>query len=88
MANDKKHYQDQEVIEPGDRRYKDDDYFRNQHDRDARDPYYNEDMDGGRRIYVQRYGGCGGTGCMSGCLFSIIISILLTFILNFFLHFI
>ena len=38
MANDNKHYQDQEVIEPGDRRYKDDDYFRNQHDRDARDP--------------------------------------------------
>ncbi|MCU5747112.1 hypothetical protein N9R04_10620 [Staphylococcus sp. SQ8-PEA] len=66
--------EDHEVIEPGDKRYKDDSYFKNQ------EPHRYEEED--PNIYIRNYGCTSGPGCMGGCLFSIIISILLTWLLN------
>ncbi|MCJ1656880.1 hypothetical protein MT340_010080 [Staphylococcus sp. NRL 16/872] len=60
-----------EVIDPSDRRYKDDNYFRNEKDED----------ENFSSIHY-RYG-CGCPfGCLSSIFISVILSILLTFLLN------
>ncbi len=60
-----------EVIDPNDRRYKDDDYFNHSHPND-------------RAQYSVRYR--YGCGCPFGCLSSIVISILLSIIFTFLLN--
>lgn len=60
-----------EVIDPEDRRYKDDNYF-NGNDHNERNNYS-----------IRYHYGCG---CPFGCLFSLIISILLSIIFTFLLN--
>ncbi|WP_154836513.1 hypothetical protein [Staphylococcus sp. Marseille-Q1834] len=60
-----------EVIDPSDRRYKDDNYFKNEKD----------DFEHSSPIHYQY--GCGCPfGCLSSIFISVILSILLTFLLN------
>ncbi|MBU8680010.1 hypothetical protein QI037_04530 [Staphylococcus saprophyticus] len=66
-----------EVIDPNDRRYKDEDYFKN-----PKQPDYSHSNQAFH--YSKNIGcGCGPFGCLSGCITLILLSSLITFLLNF-----
>lgn len=66
-----------EVIDPNDRRYKDEDYFKN-----PKQPDYSDSNQ--TFHYSKNIGcGCGPFGCLSGCITLILLSSLITFLLNF-----
>lgn len=66
-----------EVIDPNDRRYKDEDYFKN-----PKQPDYSHSNQ--TFHYSKNIGcGCGAFGCLSGCITLILLSSLITFLLNF-----
>lgn len=66
-----------EVIDPNDRRYKDEDYFKN-----PKQPDYSDSNQ--TFHYSKNIGcGCGPIGCLSGCITLILLSSLITFLLNF-----
>ncbi|MDW4066798.1 hypothetical protein QI274_02575 [Staphylococcus saprophyticus] len=66
-----------EVIDPNDRRYKDEDYFKNPKQSDY--SYSNQTFHYSKNIGC----GCGPFGCLSGCITLILLSSLITFLLNF-----
>ncbi|MBO0383036.1 hypothetical protein [Staphylococcus saprophyticus] len=66
-----------EVIDSNDRRYKDEDYFKN-----PKQPDYSHSNQ--TFHYSKNIGcGCGPFGCLSGCITLILLSSLITFLLNF-----
>ncbi|UUY77633.1 hypothetical protein NUT40_07550 [Staphylococcus saprophyticus] len=66
-----------EVIDPNDRRYKDEDYFKN--------PKQPDHSHSNQTFHYSKNIGCGceSFGCLSGCITLILLSSLITFLLNF-----